>query len=100
MAPEDINAILIYGGGGALYGAVVGVIFHRHEHPLVQTAIWSLIGAPLIALCFVASAGAVESTRRFGLNPGRAIGAAFSAAFFLIFSAPIVCGVPAVITGL
>src|SRR5262245_45824606 len=100
MAREDLTAILIYGGGGALCGVVVAVVFRNHRNPLTATVVATLISAPLIALSFVAVAGAVESTRRFGFNPGRAIAAALSTVFFLVFSLPIVCGVPAVLSGL
>jgi len=100
MAREDITAILIYGGGGALCGVVAAAIFCRHKNPFIATAIASLISAPLIALSFVAVAGAVESTRRFGFNPALAIAAALSTAFFLVFSLPVVCGVPALLAGM
>jgi hypothetical protein len=99
MSREDVTAILIYGGGGALSGVVFAFLFCRHRNPLIATTIASLIGAPLIALSFVAIAGAAESTRRFGFNPARAIAAALSTVFFLVFGLPVVCGVPATIAG-
>jgi len=100
MAQEDLIAILIYGGGAALCGAITAIIFCRRQHPFIGTAAWSFLGAPLLALLIVAIFGAVESTRRFGFNPGWAIGAALSSVFFLMFSVPILCGVPALTAGL
>ena len=100
MEYEDIIPLLVFGGGGAFCGAVVAVIFRRDQHPFSQTALWSAIVAPLVALCFVAISVMVATLWRFGFNPVLAIGAVLSSAFFLAFSLPVVCGVPAVIAGL
>jgi len=100
MEPEDIKALMVCGGEGAICGAIVAVIFRRAQHPYAATALWSFVSATLLALACVAVAGAVYSTRRFGFNPGRAILAAISTAFFLMFSAPIFCGIPAMLTGM
>lgn len=100
MEYEEIIPILIFVGGGAICGAVVAVVFRRHQHPFSQTAIWSAIVVPLVALSFVAISVMVATIWRFGFNPLSVIGAVLSSVFFLIIPLPVVCGVPAVITGL
>src|SRR3954453_1093660 len=100
MEYVDIIPILIFGGGGVFCGAVVAVIFRGHQHPFAQTVLWSAIVAPLVALSFVAISVMVATIWRFGFNPVLAIGAVLSSVFFLIIPLPVVCGVPAVITGL
>jgi hypothetical protein len=99
MAPEDINAILIYGGGGALFGAVTAIVFCRSKHPFIGTAVYSLFGAPLFALVIVGFFGAVESIRQVGFNPALAIAAAISTALFLSIGLLIFCGAPSLIAG-
>jgi hypothetical protein len=97
---SDIVPLLVFGGGGAFCGIVIAVLCRRTQHPYLQTAFASLIGAPATVLFILAVGGAVASIERFGFNPGRAILAAIGTVFMLMFSLSVVCGIPGVIAGL
>src|SRR5207248_1119082 len=100
MEIEEFSGILLYANAGAVFGAIVALLSCRSPHPFKSTIVGSGIGGPMAMLFFVAISGAWESIRRFGFDPIRAIAAAVGICFFAVFAVPVICGLPAMLTGL
>jgi len=96
---DELNGILILVDAGAFLGVIVALMSRGTRHPFKWTAVGSGLGAPTAMLLSVGAGGAAESIRRFGFDPISAILAAISSCFFAVFALPIICGLPALLTG-
>lgn len=58
---------------GAIFGVVSALATRRREQPIIDTLIWTVLGAPFITGAVVFVGGFFASIERRGFNPGLAI---------------------------
>jgi hypothetical protein len=99
MTIEDLQAVAVTGSIGAVIGIIVAAFARRSSSPYRVTAVWAFgaatIGGPVVA-------GIVEAIYRAtadGISFDRALGVIGAVAFFLIFTAPLLFGLPGVLAG-
>lgn len=100
MAPEDVAALLLFGGIGALSGCSTALPCRGSRHPFLWSSLLAFVIAILVGLSVSVVLQACQVISEGGKSTGDALKSGLAAAALLSFAMPVACGAPAAIAGI